>query len=108
MADSIRDDINFDKLESELHSALDADEKYWRENDAKFREHKVTTLLMQIVTSKKNPYSKLNLMVVCLFLKMCSFFLFEVKNRAIMVTCRFVSYFVFPYKKIVVFGTVLQ
>ena len=37
--------INFDKLEEELQSAVDADAKYWRENDAKFRaiEQKVAT-----------------------------------------------------------------
>ncbi|CAG2217782.1 Coiled-coil domain-containing protein 103 [Mytilus edulis] len=34
-----RDDesLNFEKLEKELHAAVDADQRYWRENDAKFR-----------------------------------------------------------------------
>ncbi|XP_069108787.1 coiled-coil domain-containing protein 103-like isoform X2 [Argopecten irradians] len=31
------DSLNFDKLEKELHAAVDADKRYWRENDAKFR-----------------------------------------------------------------------
>lgn len=31
------DDINFEKLDQELAKAMDADEKYWRENDAKLR-----------------------------------------------------------------------
>ena len=31
------DAINFDKLEAELNDAVDADERYQRENDAKFR-----------------------------------------------------------------------
>ncbi|XP_060074310.1 coiled-coil domain-containing protein 103-like [Ylistrum balloti] len=29
--------LNFDKLEKELYAAVDADKRYWRENDAKFR-----------------------------------------------------------------------
>lgn len=29
--------LNFEKLEHELHAAVDADQRYWRENDAKFR-----------------------------------------------------------------------
>lgn len=29
--------IDFKKLEKELHNAVEADAKYWRENDAKFR-----------------------------------------------------------------------
>ncbi|OWF42376.1 coiled-coil domain-containing protein 103-like [Mizuhopecten yessoensis] len=32
-----KDSLNFDKLEKELYAAVDADKKYWRENDAKFR-----------------------------------------------------------------------
>ena len=45
MAFKQADSINFDKLEKELQSAVDADAKYWRENDAKFRaiEQKVAT-----------------------------------------------------------------
>ena len=31
------DSINFEKLEAQLSTAVDADEKYWRENDAKLR-----------------------------------------------------------------------
>lgn len=29
--------LNFDKLEKELNVAVNADQRYWRENDAKFR-----------------------------------------------------------------------
>ena len=29
--------INFDKHEASLHQAVDKEDKYWRENDAKFR-----------------------------------------------------------------------
>ena len=29
--------LNFDKLEKELNAAVNADQRYWRENDAKFR-----------------------------------------------------------------------
>ena len=31
------DRVDFDKLEQELNAAVDADARYWRENDAKFR-----------------------------------------------------------------------
>ena len=39
------DTIDFGKLEDEVHAAVDADERYWRENDAKFRavEQKVAS-----------------------------------------------------------------
>ncbi|XP_071509892.1 dynein axonemal assembly factor 19-like [Diadema antillarum] len=37
MADLKEDRIDFDKLERELLSAVDADARYWRENDAKLR-----------------------------------------------------------------------
>ncbi|EDV26842.1 uncharacterized protein TRIADDRAFT_54163 [Trichoplax adhaerens] len=37
MAHSDRDEIDFAKLEKELSNALEADKKYWRENDAKIR-----------------------------------------------------------------------
>ena len=30
-------EIDFKKLERELHKAVEADARYWRENDAKFR-----------------------------------------------------------------------
>ena len=30
-------EIDFGKLERELHKAVEADARYWRENDAKFR-----------------------------------------------------------------------
>ena len=29
--------LNFEKIERELDSAVTADQRYWRENDAKFR-----------------------------------------------------------------------
>ena len=31
------DKVDFGKLEKELSDAVEADERYWRENDAKFR-----------------------------------------------------------------------
>ena len=35
---SVKEDtVNFDKLEEELYQAVEADERYNRENDAKFR-----------------------------------------------------------------------
>ena len=37
MALKDENNINFKKLEQELQTAVDADEKYQRENDAKFR-----------------------------------------------------------------------
>ena len=37
MVSRSEDVINFDKLETELNAAVDADERYQRENDAKFR-----------------------------------------------------------------------
>ena len=37
MASMDRDHIDFDALEEELHAAVEADARYWRENDAKFR-----------------------------------------------------------------------
>ncbi|XP_064635303.1 coiled-coil domain-containing protein 103-like [Lineus longissimus] len=37
MASKDEDRIDFDKLELELNAAVEADSKYWRENDAKFR-----------------------------------------------------------------------
>ncbi len=37
MASRDKDHIDFDKLEEQLHAAVEADAKYWRENDAKFR-----------------------------------------------------------------------
>ncbi|XP_013407380.1 coiled-coil domain-containing protein 103 [Lingula anatina] len=37
MASAKEDKIDFDKLEQELSAAVTADERYWRENDAKFR-----------------------------------------------------------------------
>ena len=32
--------MDFDKLESQLKSQMEKDDKYWRENDAKFRAAK--------------------------------------------------------------------
>lgn len=32
--------MDFDKLEAELKSKMDRDDRYWRENDAKFRAAK--------------------------------------------------------------------
>ncbi|XP_033104823.1 coiled-coil domain-containing protein 103-like isoform X2 [Anneissia japonica] len=45
MADPNEDKIDFQKLEKELSYAMEADAKYWRENDAKFRavEQRVET-----------------------------------------------------------------
>ncbi|XP_071942584.1 dynein axonemal assembly factor 19-like [Antedon mediterranea] len=45
MADPNEDTIDFQKLEKELSLAVDAHNKYWRENDAKFRavEQRVET-----------------------------------------------------------------
>ena len=37
MAAPDRDHIDFNALEEQLHAAVDADARYWRENDAKFR-----------------------------------------------------------------------
>ena len=37
MVSKTDDRIDFSKLEDELDAAVRADEKYWRENDAKFR-----------------------------------------------------------------------
>lgn len=37
MASKDSDHIDFNKLEAELHAAVESDQKYWRENDAKFR-----------------------------------------------------------------------
>ena len=37
MVSRTEDKINFSKLEKESDAAIRADEKYWRENDAKFR-----------------------------------------------------------------------
>jgi len=39
------DKVDFGKLEKELSDAVEADERYWRENDAKFRavNQKVST-----------------------------------------------------------------
>ncbi len=37
MAHKDKDDIDFDKLELELHAAVEADQRYWCQNDAKFR-----------------------------------------------------------------------
>ena len=37
MAHKDKDAIDFNKLETELYAALDEDQRYWRENDAKFR-----------------------------------------------------------------------
>jgi hypothetical protein len=37
MAAKDEDKIDFDKLELELNAAVEADARYWRENDAKFR-----------------------------------------------------------------------
>ena len=37
MVSRSEDVINFDKLESELDAAVEADARYQRENDAKFR-----------------------------------------------------------------------
>ena len=35
---SLKDDaINFDKLESSVHNAMEAENLYWLQNDAKFR-----------------------------------------------------------------------
>jgi hypothetical protein len=37
MVSRFEDSINFDKLEKELEAAVESDNRYWRENDAKFR-----------------------------------------------------------------------
>ena len=37
MASVKEDHIDFNALEEELHAAVEADARYWRENDAKFR-----------------------------------------------------------------------
>lgn len=37
MSTFARKEINFVELENELQSAIDADARYWKENDAKFR-----------------------------------------------------------------------
>ena len=39
------DKVDFDKLELELANAVEADQRYWRENDAKLRavQQKVAT-----------------------------------------------------------------
>lgn len=31
------DEVDFDKLETELNDALEQEQRYWKENDAKFR-----------------------------------------------------------------------
>ena len=45
MADPREDRIDFNKLERELEAAVESDERYWRENDAKMRavEQRVET-----------------------------------------------------------------
>jgi hypothetical protein len=47
--------LNFDKLEKELNVAVNADQRYWRENDAKFRA--LHQKVAKIMLMSNNKYS---------------------------------------------------